>query len=144
MRVFMCTAGVSGERMCATRLMPAAQKRGSSARPGISLRAVSARCACAPSAPWTVETLTPTFSKTRPSRITAMTPPPASSSPSPARRVSLRANRPAGRSAKGPVSCASSSASKAAQMSSRSAANQALARALCVSVTSIEPMAVSG
>ena len=38
-----------------------------------------------------------------------MTPPPASASPSPARRVALRSNRPAGRPANGPASWASSS-----------------------------------
>ena len=40
--VFMCTAGVSGERICATRLMPDAQNRGSSSSPGIALRALQA------------------------------------------------------------------------------------------------------
>ena len=32
-RVFMCTAGTCGLAMCATRLMPVAKKRGSSAAP---------------------------------------------------------------------------------------------------------------
>ena len=99
-RVFMCTAGVRGERMCATRLIPLAQNRGSSASPAISRRAVRLRRAASPSRPCTVETFTPTFSKTRPSRITAITPPPASS---PARRVSSRSNRPAGSPANGPA-----------------------------------------
>ena len=35
MRVFMWTAGTSGLCMCATRLIPLAKKRGSSAAPGI-------------------------------------------------------------------------------------------------------------
>ena len=69
--------GVSGERICATRLMPEAQNRGSSGQPGDLLARRQA-----PLRPRverrrsTVETFTPTFSKTRPSRITAMTPPP--------------------------------------------------------------------
>jgi len=50
-RVFMCTAGHLGERICATSEMPEAQKRGSSAMPGISLRAVSEHCARSPSVP---------------------------------------------------------------------------------------------
>ena len=133
-RVFMCTAGVSGERMWATRLIPLAQKRGSSARPGISFRAVRLACARGSRRPWTVETLTPTFSNTRP-RITAMTPPPPS--PSAPRRVALRSKRPGGRSACGPASSLSSSASKAAQMRSRSVSNHADARAFSLSPTAI-------
>ena len=39
------TAGVSGEFRCATRLIPEAQNRGSSASPGSSLRLVRLRCA---------------------------------------------------------------------------------------------------
>jgi hypothetical protein len=80
-----------------------------------------------------VETLTPTFSKTRPSRITAITPPPPSASPRASRLLALEAA--GGGAAKGPVSWASSSASKAAQMRSRSSANQAAARSLWASVT---------
>ena len=38
MRVLKCAAGTSGLCMCATRLMPLAQKRGSSAAPGIWAR----------------------------------------------------------------------------------------------------------
>ena len=64
-RVFMCTAGTSGERICATSEMPLAQKRGSAAAPGMSLRNSGEN------SPDTVEMLTPTFSNTRP-RISAM------------------------------------------------------------------------
>ena len=83
-RVFMCTAGTSGERRCATSEMPLAQKRGSVSAPGICLRNSGAN------SPYTVETLTPTFSKTRP-RIIAIVPPPP-----PSRAHGLRSNRPGG------------------------------------------------
>ncbi len=68
-RVFTCTAGTSGDCIWATSEMPAAQNRPSSSAPGICLRNSSEN------APKTVETLTPTFSNTRP-RITDVTPPP--------------------------------------------------------------------
>ena len=63
-RVFMCAGGTWGERGWATSEMPLAQKRGSSAAPGICAANSGA------SSPHTVETLTPTFSNTRP-RISA-------------------------------------------------------------------------
>ncbi len=68
-RVFMCTAGTSGEHICATSEMPLAQKRGSSVAPGISLRNSGEN------SPNSVEILTPTFSNTRPVMVD-MTPPP--------------------------------------------------------------------
>ena len=68
-RVFMCTAGTCGFCGWAISEMPEAQKRGSSAAPGISLRNSGANSPC------TVEQCTPTFSNTRP-RIIAITPPP--------------------------------------------------------------------
>ena len=71
MRVLKCAAGTSGLCMCATRLMPLAQNRGSSAAPGIWARKSGLN------SPQTVETFTPTFSNTRPF-ITLMTPPPPS------------------------------------------------------------------
>ena len=65
--------------MCATRLMPVAVKPGfSSSAPWI----VAAKSGA--NAPWTVETLTPTFSNTLPF-ITPRTPPPGSALPSSAR-----------------------------------------------------------
>jgi hypothetical protein len=96
--------------------MPLAQKRGSSAAPGMFLRNSSEN------SPWTVEMLTPTFSNTRP-RMIDMTPPPP-----PDRSQGSRSKRPGGCPASGPSS-ASSSPSKAAQISSRKLSNQALARA---------------
>ncbi len=80
----MCAAGTSGERRCATSEMPLAQKRGSVSAPGIWARNSGAN------SPQTVETLTPTFSKTRP-RIIAIVPPPP-----PSRTHGLRSKRPAG------------------------------------------------
>ena len=71
MRVFMWTAGTSGLCGWATRLMPVAKKRGSSAAPGIWARNSGEN------SPETVETLTPTFSNTRPC-IRLITPPPPS------------------------------------------------------------------
>ena len=116
-RVFMCTAGTSGEHGCATSEIPLAQKRGSSAAPGMSPRNSGEN------SPVTVEMLTPTFSKTRP-RMTAVTPPPPS-----ARCHGVRSNRPGAAPACGRCARNSSSiASNAAQMRSRSAANQAAAR----------------
>ena len=73
-RVFMCTVGTCGFQGCAITEMPAAQKRGSSAEPGIWPRNSGANSPC------TVETWTPTFSNTRP-RISAMTPPPPAAPP---------------------------------------------------------------
>src|SRR6185295_367989 len=70
---------------------------------------------------------TPTFSKTRPFMI-AMVPPPPSLPSSVGRFHDLRVNRPAGMSI-GVPAYSSSSASKAAQIRSRSSPNQALARA---------------
>ena len=82
----MWTAGTSGERMCATTETPLAQKRPSSAAPATFSRNVSE------SVPCTVETLTPTFSNTRP-RMMDMTPPPP-----PGRSQPLRSKRPGGAS----------------------------------------------
>ena len=59
-------------------------------------RAAIAFCAASPRVPWTVETLTPTFSNTRPPRITLISPPPASEPSSEARLVSVTSNRPGG------------------------------------------------
>ena len=70
-RVFICTAGTRGLRICATNEIPVARKRGSSSAPDICLRNSGLN------SPQTVETFTPTFSKTRP-RITLITPPPPS------------------------------------------------------------------
>ena len=80
----MCTAGTCGLRIWATSEMPLAQKRGSSSAPGTCLARIPAT-----NCPYTVETLTPTFSNTRP-RMIDITPPPASS-PSLAGRVPGRA-----------------------------------------------------
>ncbi len=71
-RVFMCTAGTFGLRICAISEMPDAQNRGSSAAPGICARNSGANSPC------TVEQCTPTFSNSRP-RITLITPPPPGS-----------------------------------------------------------------
>ena len=86
----MCAAGTSGERIWATSETPDAQNLGSSAAPGIDLANSGWN------SPWTVETLTPTFSKTRPF-IIAMTPPPP-----PGRCQARRSKRPAGKSSMGP------------------------------------------
>src|SRR5690606_20146405 len=120
-RVFICTAGTFGDCICATRDMPEAQKRPSSAAPGICLRNSGEN------SPWTVEMFTPTFSKTRP-RMMLITPPPP-----PGRSQALRSKRPAGRLLRGPVS-SSSSCSKAAQMRSRRVWNQLPARAFRSSI----------
>ena len=115
-RVLKCAAGTRGLRICATREMPVAKKRGSASAPGICVRNSGEN------SPMTVETLTPTFSKTRP-RI----------SPSRRRRRPRAAsrrcatNRPGGSRLR--AEPASSIASKAAQRRSRSASNQARARA---------------
>ena len=95
MRVFMCAAGTCGLRMCDTSEIPAAQKRGSSAAPGICARKAGENTPC------TTETFTPTFSNTRPPRITAIVPPPPSPASASGRCHDVRSNRPAGRSAKG-------------------------------------------
>ena len=88
----MCTAGTLGERMCATSEMPVAKKRGSCSAPGICLRNSGLN------SPNTVETLTPTFSNTRP-RMSDMVPPPRSSPSGPASRCHvLRSKRPGGSS----------------------------------------------
>ena len=84
--------------------------------------------------PNTVEQCTPTFSNTRPC-IIDMTPPPPGSPVWSVRCQGVRTKRPAGRSARGaPAGSASSTASNAAQMSSRRLSNQARARALRASV----------
>ena len=122
-RVFMCTAGTLGERMCATSEMPEAWKRGSWSAPGICLRNSGLN------SPYTVETLTPTFSNTRP-RMIDITPPPRSSPFSPRSRCqALRSNVPAGRSLCVPVSSVSIF-SNTAQMRSRKPSNQARVSAL--------------
>ena len=105
----MCTAGTLGERRCATSEMPVAKKRGSCSAPGICLRNSGLN------SPNTVETLTPTFSNTRP-RMTDMVPPPRSSPPGPASRChALRSKRPGARSRCVPES-SSSRRSNSAQM----------------------------
>ena len=116
--------------------MPDAQNRGSLSMPGTP-RAAMARCAASPRVPWTVEVLTPTFSNTRPPRMTDITPPPASLPSSAVRRVTVRSNRPAGRPAVGPVDWLSSNVSKAAQIRSRRVSNQALACAFWESIVSV-------
>ena len=73
--------------------MPEAQKRGSSAAPGISLRNSGAN------SPNTVEQCTPTFSNTRP-RISDITPPPPGCPEWSVRLQGVRAKRPGARSAK--------------------------------------------
>ncbi len=112
-RVFMCAAGASGERGCTTTEMPEAQKRPSSAAPGMRARKASEN------SPATVETLTPAFSSTRPRSI-AITPPPP-----PGRSHASRAKRPDGRS----PDPSSSIASKAVISRSRSSSNQRATRA---------------
>ncbi len=89
MRVLKCAAGTSGLCMCATRLMPQAQKRGSSAAPGICARNSGLNV------PQTVETFTPTFSNTRP-RMTRISPPPPSLPSSVGRCQARRSKRPGG------------------------------------------------
>ena len=59
-RVFICTAGTFGLRICAISEIPDAQNRGSSAAPGICARNSGANSPC------TVEQCTPTFSNSRP------------------------------------------------------------------------------
>ena len=81
--------------------------------------------------------LTPTFSNTRPPRITDISPPPASEPSSEVRVVDLTLNRPGAFSAKGPVVWLSSSASKAATIWSRKSRNHALARAFWSSIMSV-------
>ena len=56
----MCAGGTCGERRCATSEMPLAQKRAVRSAPGICAANSGAN------SPQTVETLTPTFSNTRP------------------------------------------------------------------------------
>ena len=118
-RVFMCTAGTCGFAMCATRLTPEAQNRGSAPMPGTPRAAIAPR-ARSPRVPWTVETLTPTFSKARPPRITLISPPPPSS-PRLVGVTSKRAGSPS-------PNVAASNASKAATMRSRSSRNHPAAR----------------
>ena len=57
----MCTAGACGLAMCATRLIPVAEKPGFSGSAPLTDLANSGL-----NAPTTVETLTPTFSNTLP------------------------------------------------------------------------------
>ncbi len=125
----MCTAGTCGFCGCAISEMPEAQNRGSSAAPGISLRNSGANSPC------TVEQCTPTFSKTRP-RMIDITPPPPGLPEWSVRLQGVRTKRPAGLAPSGAVAGrASSTASSAAQMSSRSASNQVRARVLRVSMS---------
>src|SRR6516164_7136157 len=111
-RVFMCTAGTSGERRCATSEIPLAQKRGSSEAPGTSLRNSGEN------SPYTVDMLTPTFSKTRPCMIEIVPPPP------PCRSHFVRSKRPAALSAGRSCAYSSSIDSKVVQIRSRNSANQ--------------------
>src|SRR5262245_45087632 len=121
-RVFMWTAGTCGLCMWAISEMPEAQKRGSSAAPGMSLRNSGAN------SPNTVDTWTPTFSNTRPF-ISDITPPPPSRPLWSARLHGRRTKRPAAPSPSGALAGnASSIASNAAQMRSRRASNQARVR----------------
>ncbi len=114
MRVLKCTAGTRGLAMCATSETPEAQKRGSSAAPGMLPRNSSLN------SPETVETFTPTFSNTRP-RITLITPPP----PGLPSGFASRAHGVRTKRASEPASA--SIASKAAQTRSRRDSNQARA-----------------
>ena len=124
-RVFMCTAGTLGERMWATSEMPVAKKRGSCSAPGICLRNSGLN------SPNTVETLTPTFSNTRP-RMSDMVPPPRSSPSGPASRChALRSKRPGASSRCVPES-SSSMRSNSPQMRSRSSSNQSARRLLAL------------
>ena len=132
-RVFICTAGQCGFCIWATSEMPAAQNLGSSRMPGIPLRAAIASCARAPNVPKTVETFTPTFSNTRPPRITLINPPPASEPSSAVRCVGVTVKVPQGAS----ISCCASIASKRATISSRNWRNHALAAAFSESNVSI-------
>src|SRR5258707_3892342 len=119
----MCAAGTLGERRCATSEMPEAKKRGSCSAPGIWARNSGLN------SPNTVETLTPTFSNTRP-RMTDMVPPPRSSPSGPASRChSLRSKRPGASSRWVPESSVSMR-SNSPQMRSRSPSNEARAAAL--------------
>src|SRR5215207_7928254 len=120
----MCTVGTCGFQGWAMSEMPAAQKRGSSSDPGIWPRNSGANSPC------TVETWTPTFSKTRPF-MRLMTPPPPGAPVWSLRCHGLRAQRPGNvASGKNGPRASSSRSSKAAHMRSRSAANQAGASAL--------------
>src|SRR6185437_16493695 len=128
-RVFMCAAGTCGLCGWAISETPEAQKRGSVSAPGMSLRNSGANSPC------TVEQCTPTFSNTRPC-IIAMTPPPPGWPVWSVRFHGVRTKRPAGRAASGAwPGSASSSASRPAQMSSRSVSNHARARALRASMS---------
>ena len=124
MRVFMCTAGTCGFCGCAITEMPEAQKRGSSSAPGICARNSGANSPC------TVETWTPTFSKTRPCmhRHHAAAAGRAAMVGALPGRAHEAARRP-GRQAARPAGSASSTASSAAQISSRNVSNQLAARA---------------
>ncbi len=120
-RVFMCTAGTSGERICATSEMPLAQKRGSSPAPGIWARNSGEN------SPETVEMLTPDLLEDvalhhRHDAAAAFR-----ALPLPCARTGPARGRPAV-----PRRYASSIASKAAQMRSRSAANQVVGAGLAL------------
>src|SRR5712672_3491433 len=104
------------------REMPEAQKRGRVSAPGICARNSGAN------SPNTVETCTPTFSNRRPV-IIAITPPPPAAPVASVRVQGVRTKRPV-RSPWSAAGAAPSSASNAAQISSRSLSNQALTRAL--------------
>ena len=112
-RVLKCAAGTRGLRRCATREIPVAKKRGSSSAPAICLRNSGENSPC------TVETLTPTFSKTRP-RISPM----RRRRPRAASRGSARTGRVACRHA-GRWPGRPRSLRRLAQILSRSASNQA-------------------
>ncbi len=120
--------------MWATNEIPLAQKEGSSLVPGICPRKASEN------SPYTVDTLTPTFSKTRP-RITDITPPPPGpefgSSFFALRVQAVCSNRPGGRSPCGPPTNSSSMISKEAQIRSRKVSNHAFASVLRFSILSM-------
>ena len=116
-RVFMCTAGTSGERICATSEMPLAQKRGSSAAPGISLAELGRELA-EHGRDVDADLLEHAAAHHRHR---------AAAAARRAARPCARSGRAAARRRRAPA-YSSSIASNAAQMRSRSASNQAAAR----------------
>src|SRR5258708_6623443 len=114
----MCRVGTCGLCKCAISEMPEAQKRGSCDAPGIWSRNSGANSPC------TVEQWTPTFSKTRPF-MTDITPPPPAAPEWSVLFQGVRRKRPGFWSPMGAVvGSASSSASKAEQISLRKCSNQ--------------------
>ena len=127
-RVFICTAGTCGLAIWATRLIPVAVKPGFSALAPLIVPANSGA-----KFPRTVDTFTPTFSKTLPF-IKPRVPPPGSELPSSSRlQLSYRklASDPASRSI----------ASNSAHMRSRRFSNHLRAASVCC-VQSVMPKAL--